>query len=308
MDQLPDFHLFQLSEVNYFAMQNFPFQEFSSSDDLFTLQQLLGSISVHKFFTDFHESQVLHTQGYWDNIGLSSAILIELLRDSNVCSSSYSVINGNRTALVPTIDVQSQLADKNSIVVCNVDNFLSDIKLLCQKVGLIFGALCNANAYFSPAHSQGLLPHFDNHDVIILQLEGCKNWCVQKGKAPLVTKGSLQATFDNPTEPMYQIIMNVGDVMYIPRGQIHWAETHLESSLHITLALYPYEWSEVLALMIDLGTYRNREFRKSVSLGIRKKCFSDIQDDLHFLLAECINESAYCRALQILEQRALAND
>ena len=37
------------------------------------------------------------------------------------------------------------------------------------------------NAYITPPQSSGLLPHYDDHDVVVLQIQGSKSWHLYVG-------------------------------------------------------------------------------------------------------------------------------
>ncbi len=81
-----------------------------------------------------------------------------------------------------------------------------------------------ANAYLSPPHSAGLLPHADTHDVLLLQVEGGKRWTVAGvGAVDLVA----------------------GDVAYIPRGCRHSAATNASYSLHLTIGITAVTFRDV---------------------------------------------------------------
>ena len=42
-----------------------------------------------------------------------------------------------------------------------------------------FGCMVGSNAYLTPQGSQGFAPHYDDVDVLVLQLEGRKRWRVR---------------------------------------------------------------------------------------------------------------------------------
>ncbi|BAN03547.1 JmjC domain-containing protein [Ilumatobacter coccineus] len=73
-----------------------------------------------------------------------------------------------------------------------------------------------ANAYLTPPNSTGLAPHSDRHDVIVLQLEGSKQWAV---------------------DGLGEFELRPGDVLYVPAGHEHAATSTERSSLHLTIGL-----------------------------------------------------------------------
>jgi len=96
-----------------------------------------------------------------------------------------------------------------------------------------FGCMVGSNAYLTPLHSQGFAPHYDDVDVFILQLEGYKRWRVYAPPNKMETlprESSRDYTEKEVEEDMgCELIMDLmigpGDVLYLPRGWIHQADT-----------------------------------------------------------------------------------
>jgi hypothetical protein len=58
-----------------------------------------------------------------------------------------------------------------------------------------------------------------------------------------------------------------GDVVYIPRGFVHAAECGSESSMHITLGVYPPSWDELLAGAIRVAALQGEGLRHALPWG-----------------------------------------
>lgn len=81
--------------------------------------------------------------------------------------------------------------------------------------------------------------HNDDHDVIILQLDGRKEWTFLKN--PVSGKATVW-DFRDPTaaEHRESIVASAGDVLYIPKGTWHNVISLNERSLHLTVSVvYP---------------------------------------------------------------------
>jgi hypothetical protein len=95
------------------------------------------------------------------------------------------------------------------------------------------------NAYVTPPESQGFVTHYDEHDVLILQVRGSKIWHQYSGadvaphlmcrQEPVVTDA-----LPSPTD----VRLEAGDVLYLPRGRVHAAEATSEVSVHLTVGLH----------------------------------------------------------------------
>jgi lysine-specific demethylase/histidyl-hydroxylase NO66 len=96
--------------------------------------------------------------------------------------------------------------------------------------------------YLTPAGSQGFAPHYDDIEAFILQLEGKKLWKLYKPRSseeelPRFSSGNFSPK--EVGEPVLEVELQQGDMMYFPRGFIHQARTTNDThSLHITLSTY----------------------------------------------------------------------
>jgi len=89
-----------------------------------------------------------------------------------------------------------------------------------------------ANAYLTPPEATGLAEHADLHDVFALQLHGSKQWWV---------------------EGLGDLSLHPGDVMYIPRGVRHRADTATETSLHLTIGIIRVTYRQVIERVLQHG-------------------------------------------------------
>jgi|GEM_PF-5976759 len=100
---------------------------------------------------------------------------------------------------------------------------------LAEYVNQLFNATSWVNCYLTPKSSAGFDIHTDDHDVVILQLSGSKKWYVYPEGADKVT-----------------ILLNEYDILYLPQGMKHHAETTSHNSLHATIGFNPNTYYTVL--------------------------------------------------------------
>ena len=110
----------------------------------------------------------------------------------------------------------------------------------------LFHSRVQANVYLTPRESQGFTPHWDNHDVFILQFEGSKLWSVYDRVNPPPTKKQLFDGVWTPVEPSLSVTLRPGDILYIPKGYVHEARTTDHLSGHVTLGIMPYTYGDLL--------------------------------------------------------------
>ncbi|WP_123024986.1 cupin domain-containing protein [Mycolicibacterium stellerae] len=129
-----------------------------------------------------------------------------------------------------------------------------------------------ANAYITPPTSRGFDPHYDVHDVFVLQASGQKRWIVHEPVHvhPLPSQPWTQhrAAIANRVtdDPVIDTVLSEGDALYLPRGWIHSAQALETTSIHLTVGVSPLTAVDVARTVIDeLGT--SAAFRESLPMG-----------------------------------------
>ena len=113
--------------------------------------------------------------------------------------------------------------------------------LYCRGLEIALGYPVQANAYCTPAGSQGFAVHHDTHDVFVLQVSGHKRWRIYAPVVELPGKDQRwKPEFAGAVgEPLHDLTLRAGDTLYIPRGWPHEAAAAETGSLHITVGLHP---------------------------------------------------------------------
>lgn len=136
----------------------------------------------------------------------------------------------------------------------------------CRGLEAGLGWPVQANAYRTPASSQGFGVHHDTHDVFVLQVCGHKRWRVYEPVVELPLKNqrwSRDRDAEQLGEPVHDITLQAGDTLYLPRGWAHEATAADADSLHITVGLHPP--SRLDALRAALSECADDiEFRRSL--------------------------------------------
>jgi hypothetical protein len=132
----------------------------------------------------------------------------------------------------------SLLLDAGATAIINhVDDLVPAIGALADEVADRLAARTAVNLYASWRSESGFAPHWDYHDVIVLQLAGRKQWTIHKPTRPDPLRGDA---FEAPPEgaaPECVEILEDGDMLYVPRGWIHAPVPAGEPSLHLTIAI-----------------------------------------------------------------------
>ena len=146
-----------------------------------------------------------------------------------------------RGVVVPRLNVaglHAALADGAMLVLDAIDEIVPAIEAVALDMERVLGESAQVNAYAGWKTSQGFSTHWDDHDVIVLQLHGCKDWRVfpQTREFPLYK--DIDFDLEAPKgEPLLQLRLQPGDALYIPRGWWHDARPCGEPTLHLTFGV-----------------------------------------------------------------------
>ncbi len=173
---------------------------------------------------------------------------VRLFKDgAEVPAQRYTVGSGGSQSLTDVDALLAEYADGATIQTIGIDVFHAPVRAWCEAVVEAFAPhveRIHANAYLTPADARGFDHHWDTHDVIVLQLEGRKHWQVHGAPLPFPGPdqvcGPHRRLIDEAlrSDPLIDTVLEPGDLLYLPRGQIHAARTAGACSLHLTLGLH----------------------------------------------------------------------
>lgn len=163
-----------------------------------------------------------------------------LVRDGSVVPDSRvtrRVRIGSRPVgdLVDVAAVQAAFADGASVVLQGLHRSWAPVAALCRSLEAELTHPVQANAYLTPPVAQGLDVHADPHDVFAVQTHGSKRWVVHPpgGGTP------------------WDLELRTGDVLYLPAGTRHAAQTVDRPSLHLTIGVRTVDRDTVLRRALD---------------------------------------------------------
>ncbi|WP_448808733.1 cupin domain-containing protein [Agromyces bauzanensis] len=224
-------------------------------EDLFSAEAVDELVTRRGVRTPFirmaHEGTVLPASAYTASGGFGAEIADQVSSDkvlAEFADGATIVLQGLHRLWPPIIDFTRALID--------------DV-----------GHPAQVNAYVTPPSSQGFEPHYDTHDVFVLQVSGEKHWRIH---APVHVDPLRTQPWDQHRaavaraathEPVIDAVLRPGDALYLPRGWIHSATALGATSVHLTVGMSAYTRADVVdALLREVGD--NAALRASLPLGI----------------------------------------
>ena len=146
----------------------------------------------------------------------------------------------NRNHAIHDVNVPllyERLREGATLILDAVNEFGGPLQSLCCGLADEFSAASQANLYACWGASQGFDVHWDDHDVFVIQLEGAKRWMLYGATRPAPLRRDLDAHHPRPSEPIEEIVLEAGDMLYLPRGYWHAAVGTGGPTLHVTVGL-----------------------------------------------------------------------
>jgi ribosomal protein L16 Arg81 hydroxylase len=135
---------------------------------------------------------------------------------------------------------------------------LDAVDELSEPVGELAAALerdlrehVQVNAYVGWGTTHGFDLHWDDHDVFVLQVAGCKRWEIHGATRPWPLFRDTDAAAPPTTGPVAEHLVTDGDLLYLPRGWWHVAAAIGQPSLHLTFGVNPATGIDLLAWLAD---------------------------------------------------------
>ncbi|MDI6623091.1 MAG: cupin domain-containing protein [Brevundimonas sp.] len=141
---------------------------------------------------------------------------------------------------IPYIDVPvlyARLREGATLVLDSVDELHEPIKLFARRLEAEFGAHVEANCYAAFGSTPGFGVHWDDHDLFVIQISGAKRWQMFAPTRQYPLYRDVDPNLSPPTDPLWERVVESGDVIYIPRGHWHGATGVGEPVLHLTFGI-----------------------------------------------------------------------
>ena len=171
----------------------------------------------------------------------------------------------------------------NTIILRSMHLWLETLQKLCSAMESFFHCDAQANIYMTPARTQSSYPHWDAHDIFVIQLAGSKRWRLHSAplKKPLYTYEFNPDRHEIGPETG-EFTLHAGDIAYVPRGVAHNPEA-TEYAVHISLGVLVKTWADVFAAMYENIVRDNPEYRAALPVLYgrhqfdRDRCASELE-------------------------------
>lgn len=235
----------------------------------------------------------------WDDINhlLEKDILdyprIRLANDSNPAIRGYRgfvsytlSVTGEKSPHVNRYNLLKSLQSGSTLIIDRCQAYFENVRKVTDYLGSQLRCRSTANLYCAWSSTPSFGLHFDNHDVIAVQIEGVKMWDIHAPTHPypLLSDKSFDFT-PPPGEPMMTLKIEPGQAIYLPAGYWHNVRTEGERSLHISFPVIRPRKIDVIKTVLD-SLARYPELREPVAFSTSASENASLQT----MLTECLKE------------------
>lgn len=269
------------------------------------IEQIIAPNSLADFFDKIHEKDILHVkrndQHYYDTILTSQQLSdfldrqdifypsLRIVKEGKELSSSGYTKKGvpighhKKDGIIDTDKMFSLFNQGSTLVVQAGQRYFDNLSKCCMQLSDLFSSPVQANLYITPNKSQGFNPHWDTHDVFVLQISGTKTWQLYDFEMELPTKSHKFISKNYTKKPKKSLQLLPGDFLYVPRGYVHDAMADDGISAHITIGILSYTWARLFnEVFPQLQSFK--EFREAVPFWDKDELQKKIQERTELLV------------------------
>ena len=280
----------------------------SNDDRDAVFRRIFGrSIGIDRFLLEFWESRALHARRSSYHLSLNFQDILEVVRrhDLRVPNARLyldgTVVDPERftremrygdevfEGIVDSNKVESLVSSGCTLVLQSLEQYFPEIAVFCHEMERLFICPVQANAFYTPAYTGGVSPHYDHTDVIVMQCSGKKHWSLWDvvRELPSGRDSYQQEYWDGyavENHPASFIALDPGDVLYLPRGLLHTTKAGHVPSLHVSVVLHSPTWASLLHDLVEedrAQLHENCAYRQSMissKAGLPGLPFADNDD------------------------------
>ena len=243
------------------------------------LWDLLGPVSTEQFFAEHWQKFPLYRPA--PATGIYNALfrveqIDELLQaaagnasefdyyaaGTSIPQASYAA-EGNYVQLNRLLGLY---AKGGTIHVSNVQKYSRSLGNFCQRMQVELLVDCEADFWLTRKNEFKPYLHFDRYDIFVLQIQGRKRWRLFNPLAIPDNRIGAALEWGEVGDPVIDVIVEPGDLVYIPPHTPHVVTTVDSHSVHIGIGLHPLTWRQVLDVALEECRNRPNALSETVPL------------------------------------------
>lgn len=204
--------------------------------------------------------------------------------------TSPTVNNTRRT--IKSQVVEQQLKNGATLAFENCESHFPKVHEMCSMLAEVFLARVYANLFVVYEPERPCALHWDDWDMFICQVAGCKRWPIYKPLYENPVFDQKHASYKTPaSELAHEFMLEPGDGLYLPRGWPHQPaaveapSVHIAFSISIPTGMDLLDWVRAdlkqtsAELRADLPLLVSEKARREYGAMLREKLLRSLSDE-----------------------------
>jgi len=162
-----------------------------------------------------------------------------------------SVARQEVTGLLDQQRLMELFDDGSTIVLDSIHHWIPEIRELCFGLQEELGGAGRATAFITPPHEFGLDLHADAYEIFVLQIAGSKEWSLYPRLDPVPREGLNLDRDDFADVAPDVVVLEEGDLLYVPWGTPHSVKPIGTLSAHVSIAVNFPTWADILSQALE---------------------------------------------------------
>ena len=191
----------------------------------------------------------------------------------------------------------SKLLDRGVSLIFNLlDEYAPALRTLCKNIARTTSERVCAAAVITSGRGGAFKCHYDTEDSVILQVAGTKHWKVFNFPVVNPVPGMAERSPPEGLTPIFDQMLQPGDLLFVPAGYWHHCENGPHRSLHVTITILPPNGRDFMeALVSQLSS--DDTFRCSLTRHSSPEAIAEYEKALKACLVDSIQAVSLDRFL-----------
>jgi ribosomal protein L16 Arg81 hydroxylase len=191
------------------------------------------------------------------------------------------------TNKVDTAKLEQLMGQGFSLVIDNIDRHVPQLTELCNDIKRQNFERSRVAVVVSTGTGGALKIHYDPEDLVILQVEGTKRWQIFGPPARNPVPGTPREPAPPEDSPIFDEILEAGDLLFLPAGNWHHCQNGPGRSLHLGIFFIAPTTVDLLREM-TLKLVEEEIFRTPLS-RLENPTLANLEDDVKRRLIDRVN-------------------
>ena len=226
------------------------------------------NINTEEFLSKYWQQSPLVIKGAFSHFvdPISADELAGLACEEEISSRVIITQDNDWKIVQGPIDDYSQFGERDwQLLVQAVNHWFPDVAPLIQAFRFIPDWRFDDLMVSFATAGGGVGPHIDNYDVFLLQGEGTRQWKVGAKGQYQPRGGDENTALIDDFEPIIDVILEAGDMLYIPPGFPHCAKT-LTTAMSYSIGFRAPSQQELLSGIADHLIDSNTGLKRFISI------------------------------------------